>query len=44
MKLAYADVREVLQKWSKKDVTIVIVVGAGVVLLVLLFIGSKVHD
>jgi len=44
MKLAYADVREVLQKWSKKDVTIAIVVVAGVVILVLLFIGSKVHD
>jgi len=44
MKLAYADVREVEKGWSKKDVTIAIVVGAGVVLLVLLFIGSKVHD
>jgi hypothetical protein len=44
MKLAYADVREVEKGWSKKDVTILIVVGAGVVLLVLLFIGSKVHD
>jgi hypothetical protein len=44
MKLAYADVREVHQRSSKKEVTIVIVVGAGVVLLVLLFIGSKVHD
>ena len=39
-----ADVREVHQRSSKKEVTIVIVVGAGVVLLVLLFIGSKVHD
>ena len=44
MKLAYADVREVHQRSSKKEVTIVIVVGAGVVLLVLFFIGSKVRD
>src|ERR1700687_5731065 len=40
MKLAYADVRKVEEGWSKKDKTIVIVVGVGVVLLVLLFIGS----
>ena len=44
MKLAYADVRKVEEGWSKKDKTIVIVVVVGVVLLVLLFIGSKVHD
>jgi nickel-dependent lactate racemase len=44
MKLAYADVREVLQEWTKKDTTILIVIGAGVVLLVLFFIGSKVRD
>ena len=44
MKLAYADVREVEKGWSKKDVTIAIVVGAGVVILLLLFLGTKVHD
>jgi hypothetical protein len=44
MKLAYADVREVHQKGWSKDATIAIVVVAGVVILVLLLIGSKVHD
>ena len=44
MKLAYADVREVHQEGWSKDATIAIVVVAGVVILVLLVVGSHIRD
>ena len=44
MKLAHADVREAHQKGWSKDATIAIVVVAGVVIAVLLVVGSHIRD